>query len=50
MVPSYSDLEKILNKSTGKFLASKCMGKEVATIYFLSGDLKLNLSWLGFPK
>ena len=28
---------------------SKCIGKEVATKYFLPGDLKLNLFWLGFP-
>ena len=29
---------------------SKCIGKEVATKYFLPGDLKLNLSLLGFPN
>ena len=29
---------------------SKCIGKEVATKYFLPGDLKLNLFLLGFPN
>ena len=28
----------------------KCIGKEVATKYFLPGDLKLNLFLLGFPN
>ena len=30
--------------------ASKCIGKEVATKYFLPGDLKLNLFLLGFQN
>ena len=30
--------------------SSNCKGKEVATKYFLPGDLKLNLFLLGFPK
>ena len=29
---------------------SRCIGKEVATKYFLPRDLKLNLFWLGFPN
>ena len=29
---------------------SKCICKEVATKYFLPGDLKLNLFLLGFPN
>ena len=36
-------------KSCGEY-SSKCIGKEVTTKYFLPGDLKLNLSWLGFPN
>ena len=31
-------------------LASKFIGKEVAIKYFLPGNLKLNLFWLGFPN
>ena len=30
--------------------SSKYIGKEVSTKYFLLGDLKLNLFWLGFPN
>ena len=32
------------------YVTAKCIGKEVATKYFLPGDLKLNLFWLGFPN